>query len=140
MARTDGKVVGTARLSFQNENSPDWKRERVLSNLVIAVDPAFRRRGIGTVLLKLAVLGARDQGIVTFRDGVDLASGITFARHFGAKMVVNRTINRLWLDEANWKLVEEMAAEMPSPSSRRSDREDPCDAGGTAGGICQRLQ
>ncbi|MCX5974491.1 MAG: GNAT family N-acetyltransferase [Coprothermobacterota bacterium] len=113
MARADEKAVGTARLSFQNENSPDWKRERALSNLVIAVDPAFRRRGIGTVLLKLAVLGARDQGIVAFRDGVDLASGITFARHFGAKMVVDRTINRLWLDEANWKLVEEWRQKCP---------------------------
>lgn len=113
MARTGGKVVGTARLGFQNENSPDWTRERVLSNLAITVDPAFRRRGIGRALLKLAVAGARDQGIVTFRDGVELASGIAFARHYGAQIVVDRTINRLWLEEANWELVEEWRRKCP---------------------------
>jgi mycothiol synthase len=113
MAKAEGRVVGTARLSFQNENSPDWNHKHLLSNLVIAVDPAFRRRGIGTGLLKVAVAGARDQGIVTFRDGVDLASGIAFTRHFGAKMVVDRTISRLWLEEVYWELVEEWRQKSP---------------------------
>jgi len=61
VAEKNGEVVGYAIVTIERTLLPPWKRYGHLLN--IAVDPLFRRRGIGKELIEMVVNYLRDKKI-----------------------------------------------------------------------------
>ncbi|MFQ5985759.1 MAG: GNAT family N-acetyltransferase [Thermoplasmata archaeon] len=124
--------VGWQTLEFARPDGPSYEENKHILWVWISLAPAYRRQGIGRRLLREAANYAREHGKSLVVSYAEEASGRAFWKAVGAKDAQRDRQSRLDLDEVDWTMVEQWAAEGPvrSPSSRlawftnRIDEED----------------
>lgn len=105
-----GGAVASASMSYDTDISPDYQSCRHIVQFQIAVDPARRRKKVATVLLKHMIQAASDMGKDTLRADADNTAGLEFCKHLHGEMVHKEYQYRLYLEDANWPLVDQWRA------------------------------
>lgn len=105
-----GNAAASASLSYDTDLSPDYASSRHIGRIDVAVDPARRRRKVAAHLLTRLLQTAGDMGKDTVRADADNAAGLAFCRHLHGEMIHKEHQYRLYLDDANWPLVDQWRA------------------------------
>ncbi len=105
-------VVGASRIEFAADQDPDYEENKHIATIHIDVDPDFRRRGIGTRLLRVLVDKAVERGeITTFEAFSFLESGWRFCAKFGGAVALEAAQNRLQLADVDWEMIARWQAD-----------------------------
>ncbi|MHB0995369.1 MAG: GNAT family N-acetyltransferase [Elusimicrobiales bacterium] len=110
----DGRPAGYANTARETPASPSYKDNAHIGYIQeVSVLPAFRRRGLGTALLRRAVRDLKaaapavtEVTLVAFRE-----PGQRFAGKHGAALALTQAENRLYFKDLDWAMVERWAAE-----------------------------
>ncbi|NPD90194.1 MAG: GNAT family N-acetyltransferase [Asgard group archaeon] len=105
------EILGYARLSYPNKKSPMFETNKSIADITIIVTKEFRRKKIGSELLKVLVDKAKELGKKTFQTVTNLESGRKFIEHFGGIIAADRSRNRLYYREIKWKEMEKWCEE-----------------------------
>lgn len=101
------KILGYGRLSFPNENSPMFEGMKNISDFNIIVKEDERRKGIGNSLLSQIVAKSESLNRPILQNVVNHKSGKAFCDHFECTVASERSVNRLYLEDVNWKRMRE---------------------------------
>jgi GNAT superfamily N-acetyltransferase len=110
----DGTPAGYACTAAEKPASPSYEENKHMGYVQeVSVLPPYRRRGLGTLLLKCAVrdLAAarpfiKEVTLVAFRE-----PGRLFAESKGAALALSQAENRLYFKDLDWAMAERWAAE-----------------------------
>jgi RimJ/RimL family protein N-acetyltransferase len=101
-------IIGKANLWSLNKKSPDYQNVKDKINIYISVKREFRRKKIATELLKIMCTEAKKLGKKLLRAEItEHDAGIAFCEFFNGTVVARRAQNRLYLDEVNWKQMDD---------------------------------
>ena len=101
------RIIGYGRLSFPNENSHMFESMKNIADFDIVVNSDERRKGIGTELLSEITAKAENLERTTLQNITNHTHGKAFCDHFGCTVASNRSVNRLYLEDVNWKRMRE---------------------------------
>ncbi len=124
--------IGWQTLEFARPDVPSYEENKRILWVWISFLPSYRRQGIGQRLLREAANFARERGKSLVVSYAEEASGLAFWKAVGAQDAQRGRQSRLDLDELDWTMAEQWAAEGParSPDSKlvwftnRIDDED----------------
>ncbi|NLI40253.1 MAG: GNAT family N-acetyltransferase [Caldisericales bacterium] len=93
---------------------------KFLSTFYIRTLPEYRRKGVGTAILKKMTQETLKMGIKTIEMYSMLDSGKSFCGHFQGKVVNNFGFNRLDIKDIDWRMVEswKIEAETKTPDTK----------------------
>jgi len=111
-----GAQVGILWFGWYKESAPSYATNGHIAWSGAAVTEPYRRRGIGTALLRRVPELARAHRITTLTGWTTEADGKSFVKALGAKVASLRRENRLQLDRVNWSMVDAWAREGPKRS------------------------
>lgn len=124
--------IGRLYLEFARPERPAFDENKHILWIWMALQPDYRRQGIGRTLLAQAAryAGEHDKSLVM--SYAEEASGLAFWKAVGAQDAQHDRQSRLVLEEVDWPMVEEWVAEGPgrSPTARLrwyTDRVDDAD-------------
>ena len=108
VAVAEGLVMGTVSI-----DKSGFRREGSLRLFALDVGPAFRRKGVGTKLVKAveAMAESRDLDEVNLEVAIDNKTAIQFYRRLGFKIHGDTFVNR-WqraLDDGSSETIEEIS-------------------------------
>ncbi len=106
ISNADETIIGLADMNRTTRNSPDYETNETMAEVDISVGRAYRRCGIGTSLLQIAVANALEGQLTTLQGKFHVDSGRAFSTSIGARITNERYQRRLYLDDLNWHLVE----------------------------------
>ena len=109
--------VGILWFGVYKETSPSYATNGHIAWAGASVIEAYRRRGIGTDLLRRVPELAHSRKITMLTGWSTEADGKSFVRAVGAKVASRRRENRLDLGRVDWSMVESWAREGPRRSS-----------------------
>lgn len=109
----EDKIIGWAGFGFPEETSPEYETNKHIAQVNIVVLKEFRRKGIGTEFLKLAVKEIHDSGQTVIEVGSDHEAGLAFLKHYGAELTIEGAENRLDMADVNWDMMQEWINEGP---------------------------
>lgn len=112
--------VGSVYVEVAKEGTPSWEDNRDNAWVDVELVEGYRRRGHGRALLQKAVELVKSQGRAVMMGGSSEADGKAFLEAIGAPVGLRGRESRLRLEDVDWSMVEEWAAEGPgrSPDSR----------------------
>ncbi len=112
--------IGWQTLEFARPEGPGYEKNKHILWVWISLLPSYRRQGIGQRLLREAANFARERGKSLVVSFAEEASGLAFWRAVGAQDAQRDRQSWLDLDEVDWTMVEQWAAEGPerSPASK----------------------
>lgn len=114
LAPVEGRetVIGEGWGRFCTELTPGYPQGRHIAEIGVRVDQGFRRRGLGTKLLRILVDEAvAHRGITTVEAYSFLESGWSFCRKFGGRVALEAAQNRLALADVDWPMIEAWRAD-----------------------------
>jgi len=113
LAMDGAMAAGYASVSVENPRSPSYGDNKHVANFSMSVLPAYRRRGLGTRLLRHvnAELTAAEPQVSELLAPVVLESGRGFLDRFGGTVSLVQAENRLQLKDVDWAMVEAWAAD-----------------------------
>jgi len=109
LAVTDRKerIIGYGKLSFPNEDSPNYETMKNIADFNIFVKSDERRKGIGKTILSEITSKAVSLERYTLQNVTNHKSGKSFCDYFGCTVASERSVNRLCLADVNWKQMRE---------------------------------
>lgn len=114
--------VGILWLGVYKETSPSYATNGHIAWAGASVIEPYRRRGIGTALLRHVPPLARARKITTLTGWATEGDGKSFVRAVGAKVASRRRENRLDLGRVDWSMIASWAREGPHRSPRTTLR------------------
>ena len=109
----EGKIVGWAGSGVFSKTSPNYEQNKHIAQMNIVTHPEHYRKGIGTALLRVVAQHTHDLGRTTFEINTDYDSGRFFLEHYGGKLSLEGSENRLNLEDVNWDLMQKWVDEGP---------------------------
>ena len=101
------RILGYGRLSYPNENSPMFESMKNSADFNIIVKEDERRKGIGNSMLSQIVAKSESLNRPILQNVINHKSGKAFCDHFECVVASERSINRLYLEDVNWKRMRE---------------------------------
>ena len=121
----DGKqdVIGKSEIAFLTEKDVDYDAYGHIAKIHLHVDERFRRRRIGTELLRLLVQKAGEEGSVrTIETFSFQESGWRFCTRYGGTLALEAAQHRLRLAQVDWALMEKWRCEGAKRNEERGTR------------------
>ncbi|MCG3221141.1 MAG: GNAT family N-acetyltransferase [Candidatus Heimdallarchaeota archaeon] len=110
---TEEKIIGWAGFGVSQETSSDYEENKHIASINIVVLKDFRRKGIGTALLKKAVEQVQNFDRTIIEVGSDHDAGRAFLKHYGAQMTIEGAENRLEMSDVDWDMMQTWIEEGP---------------------------
>jgi GNAT superfamily N-acetyltransferase len=108
----EGRFVALGGSWWESAGSPSYEANRQIVRVDVYVDTQCRGRGIGTVYLKSVLSQARARGRSLIRaESVEAGSGARYCHKLEGKVVAERHLNRLYLADVDWDLMEQWRRE-----------------------------
>ncbi|MHA1592067.1 MAG: GNAT family N-acetyltransferase [Candidatus Heimdallarchaeaceae archaeon] len=101
------RILGYGRLSFPNENSSMYESMKNICDFDIFVKSDERRKGYGKALLSEITSKAVGLERYTLQNITNHKCGKAFCDHFDCTVASERSVNRLYLSDVNWKRMRE---------------------------------
>ncbi|MHA1346597.1 MAG: GNAT family N-acetyltransferase [Candidatus Heimdallarchaeaceae archaeon] len=101
------RILGYGRLSYPNEESPMFESMKNTANFNIIVKKDERRNGVGKSLLTQITAKAESLNRSKLQNVINHKSGKSFCDHFECTVAAERSVNRLYLTDVNWKRMRE---------------------------------
>ena len=105
--------IGSIYFEFSRPGTPSHETNQHFAWCFIALLSPFRRKGLGSRMLKKVVELARAHGRTGIQCWVTEADGLAFATKIGGKVVQKRRESRLELDRVDWAMIKTWAEEGP---------------------------
>lgn len=114
------RIVASAGLWRQTPANPSYDTNAHLANVGVHVIGPYRRRGIGSAMMRQLVESLAPHGIRTVSARTEFEDGHAFLNALGFAPKLVESENRLDLAALDWAMVERWAAESParSPETR----------------------
>ena len=109
----DDKIIGWAGYGYTEKTASDYEENKHIAQLNILVRKEYRRKGLGTEFLKIAIKEINDAGKTTVEVGSDHQAGKAFLKYYGATMTIEGAENRLEMSDVNWDMMQEWINEGP---------------------------
>ncbi len=124
----EGKIVGWAGFGVSEETAAEYEENKHIANINLSVLKDYRRKGIGTELLKILVKEVQAHDRTTIELGTDQDSGKAFLEHYGAQLTIEGAENRLELEDVDWELMQKWIDEGPkrAPSVTIEEFQNVC--------------
>lgn len=103
----NSRVIGYGNLWHENEKSPYYANVKDKVSAYIAVAKDQRRKGIATNLLKVMMKHANSIKKLIIRAEINSESAINFCKAYDGKLITERALNRLYLDDIDWNLLDD---------------------------------
>ncbi len=110
------KLVGQFVYGGFRETSPSYEGNKHLIQFDLALLPEYRKKGIGTLVLKQVYDFAKKNSYSLVISGSEEEDGKAFLKAIGAQTALSGVENRLKLDDVDWVMVETWAKEGPERS------------------------
>jgi len=110
----DGGATASAYIMAEKPKSPTYEQNKHIGNLHgLSVLPDWRRRGLGTALLRhvLREMAVQEPQITELMVPSAMESGHRFLGGLGAVLALEHGENRLYFKDADWALIERWDAE-----------------------------
>ena len=107
------RMLGFINLRTATEADPGYDQNKHIGNTNLRVCQDARREGIASALMKTVVQSAAANEIRVIQGFVIHPSGRAFCESLGGTMAIESAMNRLKLDEVDWEMIENWAAEGP---------------------------
>lgn len=108
----DSRFVALGGSWFESAQSPSHEANRHVVYIDLYVDTRHRRQRIGLEFLKAVLSQARAQGKSLIRvESAENGTGVPFCHRLGGKVVAERHLNRLYLADVDWALMEKWRRE-----------------------------
>lgn len=101
------RILGYGRLSYPNENSPMFESMKNTADFNILVKEDERRKGVGKSLLTQITAKSDSLNRSKLQSVINHESGKAFCDHFECTVASKRSVNRLYLEDVNWKRMRE---------------------------------
>ncbi|MBY8999657.1 MAG: GNAT family N-acetyltransferase [Candidatus Heimdallarchaeota archaeon] len=101
------RIIGCGRLSYPNEDSPMFENMKNIADFDIIVESDERRKGIGKSLLAEITAKADSLERHSLQNVTIHKHGKAFCDYFGCTVASERSVNRLYLADVNWKRMRE---------------------------------
>lgn len=101
----DNEIFGYAQLWFPNEKSPDYEAYKDIIYCHISIDKKYRRRGIGSNILKQLSNIVKEKNRQTIRFEVYNDPARSFLNIFNGEITAEGYRSRLYLKDVDWKLI-----------------------------------
>jgi GNAT superfamily N-acetyltransferase len=101
------RIIGYGCLSYPNENSPMFEIMKNTADFNILVKEDERRKGVGKSLLTQITAKSDSLNRSVLQNVINHSSGKAFCDHFNCTVASERSINRLYLEDVNWKKMRE---------------------------------
>ena len=111
--------IGTGSIQFVKPGI-EADEFKFLSTFYIRTLPEYRRKGVGTTILKKMTREALKIDIKTIEIYSMLDSGKAFCEHFQGKVVNNFGFNRLDIEDIDWGMVESWKTEAETKTPDRA--------------------
>jgi len=99
--------VASASLFYDTELSPDYDCNKHVVHVSLSVAPAHRRKKIAASLLKYLLETAKGLQKDTVVADADNPVAMHFCKHLRGEMVHEEVQHRLYMEEVDWRLVEQ---------------------------------
>jgi GNAT superfamily N-acetyltransferase len=99
------KIIARILYSYVKKDSPSFDENKDNSFFYIIVRKEYRRKGIGTMLLKFLIDKLNEYSCIYTETDTYYESGRKFCQKYGAKLINQQTVNRLYLRDVDWELV-----------------------------------
>lgn len=99
------ELVGFVTISWRNQKSTDYEKEKHLGNLSLTLREDIRRQGVGTRVTHLMALKLQEQGKTKILGDYSTESGKVFCRKLKFTVASERALNRLYVKEIDWELM-----------------------------------
>ena len=107
------KMLGFGLLRVSSEKDPAYEQNKHIGNSTVRVTREARRQGLASELMKRVAELASEKELRVLQGYVINPVGKDFCEALGATMAIESAVNRLRLDEVDWNMIEEWAAEGP---------------------------
>lgn len=113
-------VIGDAHLDFYNTSSPSYEANKNISFAEVSVHKNYRRKGIGSELIRLMLKKAHEEGKEIFQSwGIpDVSTG--FFERYGGKVASREEENRLLISDVDWSMTDRWREEGPQRATKVS--------------------
>jgi len=106
------QIIATGAFEFETKESPSFEQNGHTIGIDIEVLPKYRRQGLATKLLKLIIDEAVSMQKTVAHIGSSIDSGVHFIEDYlGGKVGQQGGENRLYLNEVDWKMIDEWIEE-----------------------------
>jgi RimJ/RimL family protein N-acetyltransferase len=106
--KNNNQIIAVADLSYVSDKHPAYDKNKHIANISISILAEYRRKGIGTKLLKTTITKAQENNsITTVFSGATRPSGINFMKKLNGKLSQTGGENRLRVEDINWSLIDE---------------------------------
>jgi GNAT superfamily N-acetyltransferase len=103
----NSQLIGTVSIAIFTEDSPSYKGNEHFMLFEIEILPGFRRKGLGSQILRMTVESAnRLEKKLLIVTGVKDESGKQFLKKYNFTIALANRENRLKLNEVNWDMID----------------------------------
>jgi len=104
------ELLGKCVVDYPNSISPLYEDSRYTADISVDVDKEYRRKGVARDLLKVAAEKLLPLGRGNVQIIISMPSGREFFRAMGARIISERAVNRLYMKEVDWGLMDNWVA------------------------------
>ncbi len=104
----DNEVIGFSNLTIRTKASVSYDINKHVSNFTIRIRKDYRRKGVGSKLLREIIKQAKKNSVITtLQCDTTYESGFEFCRKLEGTLALESIENRCYLNEVNWELMNE---------------------------------
>ncbi|MHA1345631.1 MAG: GNAT family N-acetyltransferase [Candidatus Heimdallarchaeaceae archaeon] len=113
---SNNKYIGQMLCGIFRETSASYEGNKHIMQFDIMLRSEYRRKGIGTNMLKRVLAFAQEEDKLVLIAGSDEEDGKAFFNAIGAQIAQTGAENRLKLDDVDWEMVNEWMTQGPKRS------------------------
>ncbi len=106
-------IIGSGKLEFHNTSSPAYEANKTNTFTELSVRKEYRRKGIGSGLVKFMLSKAQEEGKKIFQSWGLLGLSSGFFEYYGGVIASKEEESRLKISEIDWEMIEEWRKEGP---------------------------
>lgn len=103
--------VGRLIIAYPRPDTPEYENQKHMGMMMPFILPEYRRQGFGKFLLEKTVKDFDERGITLIQGDTTYDSGRAFAENFGATVAIESRVNRLYMNDVDWQLIESWVTE-----------------------------
>ncbi|NHJ05558.1 MAG: GNAT family N-acetyltransferase [Candidatus Heimdallarchaeota archaeon] len=109
IAKQEDREIGFGILSARKEEAPNYEENKHVGYFQLRIISDFRRKGIGTDILKLIIKKATEKHkeITTLQSSTIYESGFEFCEKLNGILAMESAENRCKFEEVDWDLMKE---------------------------------